>query len=555
MPDYSPTSTITSAAAPDPAAARTKNLTYAGAANAALRRALSEYPETLLFGEDVALPGGVFGVTKGLHKEFGERVFDTPISESVILGGALGAAMVGRRPIVEIMWADFALVALDQLVNQAANLRYVSRGELSASMTVRTQQGTAPGACAQHSQNLEAIFAHIPGLQVCMPATAQDAYDLLLTSITSDDPTIVIENRTLYHGEKSPVLTGGAVQPLGGAATRRPGQDVTVVTWGAISAKVLQVADELAGQGIDCEVVDMRWIRPLDIAAVLNSLQRTGRLVVVHEAHTTGGVGAEILATVMESGLRLRSAPIRVGTPAVRIPAAPMLAAAVIPSTESIRAAIQTSMTGPSRGTSARTTSRDERPGTGEIVPVSPVQRWNPDPGPRPIGKYSQLSSPQPGTRMVFIAGQVGNDEKGTMLEGVAAQTRQALANVQALAASAGAGPKDIIRLLTFLVDEQNLPDYYAARDEVYADWFPGQDYCGHSLAVVAGLAQPGVLIEVEGWVAVAEHALTTPPADAGRPDARLTDAGPAGNSPAGAGAAGSQPQVTTALADSDGPG
>ncbi|WP_432534999.1 RidA family protein [Kineococcus arenarius] len=156
------------------------------------------------------------------------------------------------------------------------------------------------------------------------------------------------------------------------------------------------------------------------------------------------------------------------------------------------------------------------------------VQRWNPTGGPRPIGKYAQLSSPSPGTRMVFIAGQVGNDGSGALLEGVAAQTRQALANVEALAAAVGAGPQDLIRLLTFVVDAQNLPEYYAARDEVYERWFPDQDYCGHSLAVVAALAQPGVLIEVEGWVAVPEHAPRADPAD-----------------PAGA----------TALADTDGPG
>ncbi|WP_242909759.1 alpha-ketoacid dehydrogenase subunit beta [Actinomadura terrae] len=325
---------------------QTKRLSYAEAVNAALRRALEERPETLLFGEDVAVPGGVFGVTKGLRKQFGDRVFDTPISESAILGGAIGAAMFGRRPIAEIMWADFSLVALDQLVNQAANVRYVSRGLLGAPITVRTQQGSAPGACAQHSQSLEAFFAHVPGLRVCMPATHQDAYDLLLSAIWSDDPVIVIENRTLYHAGKQDVRLGGAVPPVGGAAVRRPGSDVTVLTWGAVQQEVLAAAERLSVQGIETEVLDARWIRPLDLDAVLGSLARTGRLVVVHEAHTTGGVGGEVVAAIAEAGVPLRSAPIRVGAPPVRIPAAPSLAQAVIPAADVIAGALTRSVHG-----------------------------------------------------------------------------------------------------------------------------------------------------------------------------------------------------------------
>jgi pyruvate/2-oxoglutarate/acetoin dehydrogenase E1 component len=316
-------------------------LSYAEAVNAALARALEEIPETLVFGEDVALPGGVFGVTKGLHKRFGARVFDTPISEAAILGGALGAAMVGRRPVVEIMWADFSLVALDQLVNQAANVRYVSRGRLHAPMTVRTQQGNAPGACAQHSQNLEAFFAHVPGLQVCMPAVAQDAYDLLLASICSDDPTIVIENRTCYHGSKSEVQLGGPVPEIGGAVIRRGGDAATVVTWGAIQARVLEAAEMLADRGIEVEVVDLRWLRPLDQHAILDSVGRTGRLVVVHEAHVFGGFGAEVVSCVVESGIKLHSPPVRVGTPDARIPSAVVLAQALVPSVEGIVRAVE----------------------------------------------------------------------------------------------------------------------------------------------------------------------------------------------------------------------
>ena len=318
-----------------------RQLSYAEAANAALARALEERPETLVFGEDVGKSGGIFGVTKGLRKQFGERVFDMPISESAILGGALGAALVGRRPVAEIMWVDFSLVALDQLVNQAANVRYINRGRLTAPITVRTQEGSAPGACAQHSQSLEAIFAHIPGLQVCMPAIAQDAYDLLLTAIWSDDPTIVIENRTLYHAGKVDVRIGGPVGPIGLAATRRSGRDVTIVTWGAIQARAAEAADRLAEQGIDAEILDLRWLRPFDGARVLESVRRTRRLAIVHEAHVTGGFGAEIVALVAEAGIPLLAPPVRVGAPDVRIPAAVSLVAAVIPTVDDIEATVR----------------------------------------------------------------------------------------------------------------------------------------------------------------------------------------------------------------------
>ncbi|WP_436697753.1 alpha-ketoacid dehydrogenase subunit beta [Nocardioides sp. BYT-33-1] len=324
-----------------PTEIRTETLSYAESVNAALRRALTDWPEALLFGEDVALPGGVFGVTKGLRRLFGERVFDTPISESAILGGAVGSAMMGARPIVEIMWADFALVAFDQIANQAANVRYVSRGRLSAPLTIRTQQGSAPGACAQHSQSLEALFAQIPGINVCMPVTHQDAYDLTLAAIADDDPTVVIENRTLYHGRKESILTGGPVEPIGGAAIRRPGSDVTLVTWGSMLHRALAAAESAAAEGIDVEVVDLRWIRPFDADTVLGSIERTRRVVITHEAHTFGGFGSEIAAQVAEAGIALRVPLVRVGTPPTRIPAAVQLAGAVVPDASRILDALR----------------------------------------------------------------------------------------------------------------------------------------------------------------------------------------------------------------------
>ncbi|MBB3664511.1 pyruvate/2-oxoglutarate/acetoin dehydrogenase E1 component [Prauserella sediminis] len=323
-----------------------KDLTYAESVNRALRLVLDNDPTTLLFGEDVGVPGGVFGVTKGLRKRFGDRVFDTPISEAAILGGAVGAAMVGRRPIVEIMWADFALVALDQIVNQAANVRYINRGELSAPMTIRTQQSTAPGACAQHSQSLEALFAHIPGLHVCMPTTHQDAHDLLLAAIADDDPTIVIENRTLYHGAKESVTLGNPIQSVGGAAIRRTGTDLTVATWGAMQHRVLDAAERLeTDHGISVEVIDMRWLRPLDIDAVVDSVERTGGLAVAHEAMEFAGLGAELVASVLERGVELRRPPVRIASPAARIPAAPTLLQAVVPDAEAIAARIRAHVT------------------------------------------------------------------------------------------------------------------------------------------------------------------------------------------------------------------
>ncbi|WP_026876666.1 alpha-ketoacid dehydrogenase subunit beta [Jiangella gansuensis] len=318
-----------------------RKLSYGEAANAALRRALEERPEVLVYGEDVGVPGGVFGVTKGLRKQFGDRVFDTPISESAIIGSAVGAAMFGRRPVVEIMWTDFFLVALDQVVNQAANVRYVSEGRLTAPITIRTQQGVAPGSCAQHSQSLEAFFLHTPGIRVCMPVTAQDSYDLLLSSIACDDPVVVIENRTLYHGGKQEVSVGGPVAAIGGLRTRRSGTAATAVTWGAMSRQVVDAADVLAAEGQEVEVLETPWLDPFPWDEVLTSVAKTRRLVVAHEANRTGGFGAEVLARVAEAGIELAAPPVRVAVPDLRLPSAPGLAAAVVPAADDVTGALR----------------------------------------------------------------------------------------------------------------------------------------------------------------------------------------------------------------------
>lgn len=318
-------------------------LSYGKALNAALHRALSEFPETVLFGEDIAKPGGVFGITKDLQTAFGQdRVFDTPISETAMLGTAVGAAMTGLRPIVEIMWIDFSLVAMDQIVNQAANVRYVSAGRLGAPLTIRTQQGALPGSCAQHSQNLEAFYTHVPGLRVGIPATAQDAYSMTLAAIKCDDPTLVIENRGLYYGSTQTIEIDGEIEAAQGAAIAREGSDITIVTWGAMLAQAMDAAEQLASaHGISAEVINARWLAPFDWKALHESVSKTHRLLIVHEANVTGGFGAEIAARTQEQHFRSLSAPVRrIGAPDVRMPAAPHLQQVLIPDSGKICAAV-----------------------------------------------------------------------------------------------------------------------------------------------------------------------------------------------------------------------
>jgi 2-oxoisovalerate dehydrogenase E1 component len=322
---------------------RAQELTYIRAVTAALGDELAERPEVVVYGEDVGNAGGIFGATRQLQDEFGEeRVFDTPIAEAAILGSAVGAAISGLRPVVEIMWADFMLVALDQLVNQAANVRYVSRGELVAPLVVRTQQGVTPGSCAQHSQSLEALLAHIPGLRVGLPATPQDAYSMLRAAVADEDPVILFESRALYR-LKGQVTMGGRLEGLGGAHHVRNGHDAAIITWGATRHPALLAAEALAGDDLDVAVLDLRWLAPLDdeaIAAVV--ADSGGRVVVAHEANVTGGFGAEVAARIMEQHFDRLDAPVlRVGAPDVRIPSAPALQQEVVPDAETISAAVR----------------------------------------------------------------------------------------------------------------------------------------------------------------------------------------------------------------------
>jgi 2-oxoisovalerate dehydrogenase E1 component len=315
-----------------------KTMTYVQAVNEALRAELASRPQVLVYGEDVGKAGGIFAATRNLQREFGpERVFDTPIAESAILGSAVGAAIMGLKPIVEIMWADFLLVALDQLVNQAANVRYVTGGRCGAPLVVRTQQGPTPGSCAQHSQCLEALLAHIPGLRVALPATPQDAYDILREAVASDDPCVVIESRGLYQ-ESGPVVTGGISAGMGKARLHGEPRDGLVVTWGAMLARALSAAAALRLEGLQVGVLDLRWLSPLDEDALERAARSAGgRVVVAHEANLTGGFGGEIVASLherMAGEARLRVA--RLGAPNVRVPASPALQQAVSPDEESI---------------------------------------------------------------------------------------------------------------------------------------------------------------------------------------------------------------------------
>ncbi len=244
--------------------------------------------------------------------------------------------------VVEIMWVDFSLVAFDQLVNQAANVRYISAGRLTAPLTVRTQQGILPGSCAQHSQSLEALFAHVPGLRVAMPADPGQAYALLLASIACDDPAIVIEHRAFYHTLSGEVALDAPIEPVGGARVVREGRHATLVAFGPMVHVGLEAADQLGREGIEVEVIDPRWIAPFDTATVVASVGRTGRLVIAHQANVTGGFGAEIAARVGREAFWSLDAPIeRVGVPDTRIPAAPVLQEALLPGADDIAAAVR----------------------------------------------------------------------------------------------------------------------------------------------------------------------------------------------------------------------
>jgi len=317
-------------------------MTYAEAIRDGLRVELKRDPKVYMAGEDIGPFGGCFGVTAGLFNEFGpKRIVDTPISENFIVGHALGAAACGLRPVVEVMFDDFLTVCFDEMANQAAKVRYMFGGKAKVPMVCVTINGAGVGAAAQHSQSLEALLTHIPGLITVIPSTPYDAKGLLISSIRDDNPVLYYEHKQLL-GVSGEVPEGEYTIPLGKADIKRKGSDVTIVAWSWMVQKSLEAAEELAKDGIDAEVLDPRTLVPLDKEAILNSLAKTGRIVIVQEACKTMGFGSEIAAIIAEEGLDLLNAPIlRVAAPNTPIPFSPVLEQAYIPSTAAIVAAVK----------------------------------------------------------------------------------------------------------------------------------------------------------------------------------------------------------------------
>jgi pyruvate/2-oxoglutarate/acetoin dehydrogenase E1 component len=318
--------------------------TYVKAINAALVEAMRADPDVLVIGEDVA-EGGPYTATAGLAEEFGvERVLNTPISESAVCGVAVGAAQSGLRPVVEIMFIDFITLALDQLVNQAAKAHFMSGGQLRVPLVLRTQGGAGQRGAAQHSQSLESWLTHIPGLKVVMPSGAADAGSLLASAIADPNPVVFIENKTLYFRREEVPDEREAV-PLGRAQTVRAGRDVTIVALSRLVGEALAASERLAEEGIEAEVIDPRTLVPLDLEAIAESVRRTNRLVVAHEAVEHGGFGAEIAAALQAAAFDDLDAPIeRVGAPFAPIPLSPPLEDAYLPDSEDVYAAARATL-------------------------------------------------------------------------------------------------------------------------------------------------------------------------------------------------------------------
>jgi 2-oxoisovalerate dehydrogenase E1 component len=311
------------------------------AIRAALEAELAADDRVFVAGIDVGAGGNVFGLTRGLRDRFGDRVRDTPISETAIMGLGVGAAMAGMRPVVELMYLDFVGVCLDQLLNQAAKLPFMTGGAAQMAMTVRTQFGAGRSSGSQHSQSLEALLAHIPGLTVVMPSTPADTYGLLRAAIQDPNPVVFIENRLLY-GMKGPQPPSDHVVPIGRSAVVRAGTDVTVVSVSRMVHEAVAAAERVALDGISVEVIDLRTVAPLDVAPILDSVQKTSRLLIAHEAVVPFGIGAEIAATVAAEGFWTLDAPIqRVGAAATPPPYAPDLERAWLPDRDDIADAIR----------------------------------------------------------------------------------------------------------------------------------------------------------------------------------------------------------------------
>jgi pyruvate dehydrogenase E1 component beta subunit len=312
-------------------------ITYRDAVRLALADELRHDQNVIFFGEDVAAAGGVFKVTPGLFEEFGSnRVRDTPISEQAIIGAGLGAAITGLRPVVELMFADFALVCMDQIVNQVAKYRYMSGGQFKVPLTIRAAQGAGAGFGTQHSQCMEAAFMQAPGLKLVVPSTPSDAYGLLRAAIQDDNPVVFLEHKLLYNAAEE-VPDQMAITPIGKALVRREGTDITIVATQLVLQRSLEAAEQLAKDGISAEVIDLRTLAPLDKATILTSVAKTGRLVVVEEGVHSAGWGGDIVSLVADEGIYYLNAPVkRVNMGAALVAYSPPLEDHVVPNIQRI---------------------------------------------------------------------------------------------------------------------------------------------------------------------------------------------------------------------------
>ncbi|MEY2996019.1 MAG: acetoin dehydrogenase beta subunit [Actinomycetota bacterium] len=322
-----------------------RKLPYVMAFNEAVSQAMEADPDVFCAGEDIGAFGGVFGTFSGLQAKFGaDRVVDTPISEQAIVGLGVGAAATGLRPVVDLMFMDFICVAMDQIVNQAAKLKYMFGGEATLPLTITTAGGGGLSAAAQHSQSLEAILCHIPGLKVVYPSTPYDMKGLMMACIQEDNPTVMVKHKRLL-GMSGHVPAEPYSIPLGTANVVRPGRDVTIVAYGRMVHESVAAAEKLAADGIECEVIDPRTLQPLDTDTIVASARRTNRVLVVHEAVRFGGLGAEIAAQIQEAAFDHLDAPVgRIGAPFSPVPFSPALEQHYIPSSATIEAGVREAM-------------------------------------------------------------------------------------------------------------------------------------------------------------------------------------------------------------------
>ncbi len=325
-----------------------RTISYVNAFTEAIQLEMEADPDVFIAGEDVGAHGGVFHTFDGIQARFGERrAVDTPISEQAIIGLGIGAALTGLRPIVDLMFMDFVLVAADQIANQAAKLKYMFGGNAKLPLTITTTGGAGLSAAAQHSQSLEAMFCHIPGLMIVYPSNAHDVKGLMAACIREDNPTLMVLHKRML-GQKGIVPEGRYQLPLGVANVARQGSDVTVVSWGKMVNDSLAAADQLAAEGTSCEVVDLRTLSPLDIDTVVTSVRKTNRVIVAHEAVRFGGFGAEVAAQIQEYAFDYLDAPVgRIAAPFTPIPFTPALENIYLPDANKIAAGIRETLARP----------------------------------------------------------------------------------------------------------------------------------------------------------------------------------------------------------------